>query len=164
MINKYWFHITGLISIIAIGSALIAEYFFNIQPCKLCLKQREPYYALIIVIFIFILFKLQKKIWFYISIQIISIYGLFYSIWHVGIENKMLTGPLGCSGGLDVTSDATKLKEQILSKAVISCEDVIWSFFGLSTATINSVIFFLIFTINAIYLKDEYGSKKKEIN
>ena len=164
MINKYWFHLIGLISIIAIGSALIAEHLFYIEPCKLCLKQREPYYVIIIVTCIFILLKLQKKIWFYIIIQAISVYGLFYSMWHVGIENKILPGPSGCSGGLDVTSDATNLKEQILSKAVISCEDVIWSFFGLSAATINSLILFLIFTINAIYLKNEYGSKKKESN
>ena len=164
MIKKYWFHIVVLISIVTIGSALIAEYFFNIEPCKLCLKQREPYYAVIVGFFIIKLLKVQKKIWFYIGIQIISVYGLFYSIWHVGIENKILPGPSGCSGGLDITSDATNLKEQILSKAVINCEDVIWSIFGVSAATINSLLLFLIFIINAIYLKNEYGSKKKEKN
>ena len=164
MIKKYWFHIIGLISMFAIGSALIAEYFFNIEPCKMCLKQREPYYILIIGFFIFLILKFQKKIWIYIGIQTISVYGLFYSIWHVGIEKKILPGPSGCSEGLDITSDATKLKEQILSKAVINCEDVIWSIFGISAATINSILLFLIFIINAIYLKNEYGSKKKQKN
>ena len=164
MIKQLWFHIIALISIFAIGSALIAEHYFNLEPCKMCLKQREPYYALIIFFLIFTILKFQKKIWFYISIQIISIYGLFYSFWHVGIENKILPGPSGCSGGLDITSDATNLKEQILSKAVINCEDVIWSVFGLSAATINSILLFLIFIINAIYLQKEYGSKKKQNN
>jgi len=164
MIKKYWFYIVGLISIFAILAALIAEYFFNLEPCKMCLKQREPYYVLIIGFIFFTIFKLQKKIWFYICVQIISIYGLFYSIWHVGIENKILPGPSECSGGLDIAGNTTDLKDQILSKPVINCEDVIWNIFGLSAATINSLLLFLIFIINAIYLQNQYGSKKKENN
>lgn len=161
MISKYWFYILGLLSIIAISAALIAEYFFNLEPCKLCLKQREPYYAFIGSFIIFSLFNWQKKVWFFLGVQIISVYGLFYSLWHVGIENKIISGPSGCAGGLNVMDNISNLKEQILSKAVINCEEVIWSLFGLSAATINSLLLFLIFFINAIYLWNNYGSKKK---
>ena len=130
----------------------------------MCLKQREPYYALIAVLIIFLIFRWQKKIWFFLGVQIITIYGLFYSIWHVGIENKILPGPSSCSEGLDISNDTSNLKEQILSKAVVNCEEIIWSMFGLSAATINSLLLFLIFIINAIYLWNNYGSKKKENN
>ena len=164
MLKKYWFYVIGLLSVIAIGSALIAEYYYNLEPCKMCLKQREPYYALIAVLIIFLIFRWQKKIWFFLGVQIITIYGLFYSIWHVGIENKLLPGPSSCSGGLDISNDTSNLKEQILSKAVVSCEEIIWSMFGLSAATINSLLLFLIFIINAIYLWNNYGSKKEENN
>ena len=101
---------------------------------------KMPLYAIIFLIFT--LLKIQKRIWFFLCIQIITIYGLFYSLWRVGIENKILTGPLGCSGVLDISSDTSSLKEQILSKSVINCEDVIWSMFGLSAATINSILLF----------------------
>ena len=164
MLKKYWFYVIGLLSVIAIGSALIAEYYYNLEPCKMCLKQREPYYALIAVLIIFLIFRWQKKIWFFLGVQIITIYGLFYSIWHVGIENKILPGPSTCSGGLDISNDTSNLKEQILSKAVVNCEEIIWSMFGLSAATINSLLLFLIFIINAIYLWNNYGSKKEENN
>jgi len=164
MLKKYWFYVIGLLSVIAIGSALIAEYYYNLEPCKMCLKQREPYYALIAVLIIFLIFRWQKKIWFFLGVQIITIYGLFYSIWHVGIENKILPGPSSCSGGLDISNDTSNLKEQILSKAVVNCEEIIWSMFGLSAATINSLLLFLIFIINAIYLWNNYGSKKEENN
>ena len=56
------------------------------------------------------------------------------------------------------------LKEQILSKPVINCEDIVWSIFGLSAATINSVLLFLIFILNAIYLWDNYVRKKENNN
>ena len=105
--------------------------------------------------------KWQDRILFYLCIQIISIYGLFYSIWHVGIENKFLSGPAGCSDGLNITNNASDLKEQILSKPVINCEDITWSIFGLSAATINTLLLFLIFILNAIYIWNNYGRKKE---
>jgi len=128
------------------------------------LKQREPYYVLIIIFIIFLLLGWQKKIWFYLLVQIIIIYGLFYSVWHVGIENKILPGPSSCSESLKISTDKLTLKEQILSKNIINCEEAVWKIFGLSAATINSLLLILIFLINVIYLINRYGTKKKEKN
>ena len=161
MLKKYWFYILGLLSITAIGSALIAEHSFFLEPCKMCLKQREPYSVIIVLFLLFLIFRWQKNIWFFIVVQISITYGLFYSVWHVGIENKFLPGPSGCSGGLELTNNASSLKDQIMSKAVVNCEDIIWSMFGLSAATINSLLLFLIFTINAIYLWNNVIKKEK---
>jgi len=147
----------------ALASAFIAEFYFDLTPCAMCLKQREPYYFIIAGFIIIIILKWQKQIWFYLGVQIISIYGLFYSIWHVGIENKFLPGPVSCSSVLNMTTNTSSLKEQILSKPVINCEDVVWSIFGLSAASINSLLLFLIFILNAIYIWNNYAAKK-EIN
>ena len=160
MILRYWFWITSILSLLAISSALIAEYSLDLEPCSMCLKQRHPYYF---ILAIFILFGMNlplRRIWFYLGVQLACIYGLFYSIWHVGIEKKILPGPTGCSGELNFSNSAENLKEQIMEKAVINCEDVIWSFIGVSAATINTLLLLLIFIINAIYLKKYYASKK----
>ena len=161
MLQKYWFYLVTLFSVVALASAFIAEFYFNLAPCEMCLKQREPYYIIIAGFIIIRMLKWQDRIWFYLGITIISIYGLFYSIWHVGIENKLLSGPAGCSDGLNITNNAADLKEQILSKPVINCEDVAWSIFGLSAATINTLLLFLIFIINTIYIFNNYGAKKE---
>jgi len=163
MLNKYWFYIVGLLSIMALASAFVAEFYFDLAPCEMCLKQREPYYFIIASFIIITILKWQEQIWFYLGVQIISIYGLFYSIWHVGIENKFLPGPVGCSSGLNMTTNTSSLKEQILSKPVINCEDIVWSIFGLSAASINSLLLFLIFILNAIYVWNNYATNK-EIN
>ena len=160
MLKKYWFYLIGLFSMIAIASALIAEYYFDLEPCKMCLKQRESYYIIIVLFVISFILRWQSKILFYISVQIIIVYGLFYSVWHVGIENKILSGPSGCDGGLELTKNTDSLKEQIMSKSVVNCEDVVWNIFGLSAATINSLLLFLIFLINTIYLIKSYGTTK----
>ena len=162
MLQKYWFYLITLFSVVALASALIAEYYFDLQPCAMCLKQREPYYIIIAGFILVMILKWQDKIWFYDGVQIVSIYGLFYSLWHVGIENKILAGPSSCSGGLNISTNTSSLKEQIISKAVINCEEVAWSIFGLSAATMNSLLLFLIFIINAIYIGNIYGSKKEK--
>ena len=162
MLQKYWFYLVTFFSVVAIASALIAEYYFDLQPCAMCLKQREPYYIIIAGFILVMILKWQDKIWFYVGVQIVSIYGLFYSLWHVGIENKILAGPSSCSGGLNISTNTSSLKEQIISKAVINCEEVAWSIFGLSAATMNSLLLFLIFIINAIYIANIYGSKKEK--
>ena len=149
MILRNWHLLLLLISSISIISALVAEYVFNLQPCELCLKQRHPYYFLILICLL-------------LSIQIATIYGLFYAIWHVGVENNLLKGPAGCSSGLELSKDTGDLKAQILSQQVISCNDVVWSLFGLSAASINTMVMLFIFFINAIYIFKYYGFKKEK--
>jgi len=160
ILKKYWFWTVSILSLIAICSALIAEFIFSLEPCSMCLKQRHPYYFIILIFIIVVVFKLQQKIWFYVGVQIASIYGIFYAFWHVGIENKILSGPEECSGGLQVSNNVSSLKEQIMTKAVINCEEVTWEFLGISAASINAFIILLIFIINAVYLLNHYGSKK----
>ena len=162
MIIRNWTTLLFVISFISISSALVAEYFFNLQPCELCLKQRHPYYLILTCLVFIFLLKNLNKIWLYLVIQFASVYGLFYSIWHVGVENKILKGPAGCSTMLKSSESTVDLKAQILSKQVISCDDVIWSFFGISAASINTLILLVIFIFNAIYLLRNNGFKKEK--
>ena len=160
MLFRYWFWIIGILSMTAISSAIIAEYIFYLEPCSMCLKQRHPYYFILIIFIFFLVIHKFPRIWFYLGTQLASVYGLFYSIWHVGIEQKILSGPDSCSGSLNTSESVENLKEQIIGKAVINCEDVVWSFFGISAASINTFLLLLIFILNAIYIQKHYASKK----
>ena len=48
-IKNNWTVIVFIISFLAISSAITAEFFFEILPCKMCLYQRYPYYFIIFV-------------------------------------------------------------------------------------------------------------------
>ena len=159
MILRNWHILLIIISVVAIASALTAEHIYGLQPCELCLKQRHPYYLFIIVVLlIFFIPKLYKLIM-YILIQLGAMYGIFYSTWHVGVENNLLKGPTGCSTGLSKSTNTVDLKEQILSKQVISCDEVIWSFFGVSAASFNTLVLLFIFVINGLYIFKLYEKK-----
>ena len=60
------------------------------------------------------------------------------------------------------SDNAADLKAQILSKQVISCDEVIWSFLGISAASINTLVLLVIFIFNSIYLYRNNGFKKEK--
>jgi len=160
IIFRYWIGILFSISLLAIGSALIAEHLYDLVPCEMCLKQRYPYYAIIIMVILFYLLRKSKSIWLYLLTHATILYGLFYAIWHAGIEQKILPGPASCSGILDQTNSVESLKQQIENQPIINCGDITWTIMGLSAATINSLIFLLIFTINTIFIFKNFYAKK----
>tara|TARA_Y100001970_G_scaffold179726_1_gene218814 strand:+ start:642 stop:1136 length:495 start_codon:yes stop_codon:yes gene_type:complete len=160
MIIRNWFHIVSFISILAISTALIAEFVFDIKPCSMCLKQRYPYYFIILIYILFQFLPKLSQVLFFLIIQFSAIYGLFYSIWHVGIEQKIFESPPSCAGDLSISDSTKEIKEQIMSTNVINCEDVVWAIFGMSAATINTIILILIFLLNAIYMWKFYETKK----
>jgi disulfide bond formation protein DsbB len=156
-----WLIIVFVLSIFAIASALFAEFVLDLTPCKMCLKQRHPYYLIILLIILFNFFKQTRNIWLYVFIQIFLIYGLFYSIWHIGIENKILSGPASCSGTLSQTDSIQNLKQQIANQAIVNCSEITWTIGGLSAATLNSLLLLLILFFNTMFiLQYFYGSKK----
>ena len=162
MILRNWHILLILISVVAIASALTAEHVYGLQPCELCLKQRHPYYFFILILVFFLFIPKIYKSYIFLLIQLGSVYGIFYSVWHVGVENNLIEGPSGCSSGLSLTKNTADLKEQILSKQVVSCDEIIWSIFGLSAASINTLVLMFIFVINAIYIYKNYGQKEKK--
>ena len=77
------------------------------------------------------------------------------------IENKLLKGPAGCSANLSISENKNDLKEQIFNQQIISCDEVIWSLFGFSAASINTIVMLFIFILNALYIYN-YDNKEKK--
>ena len=68
------------------------------------------------------------------------IFGAIVSFYHVGIEQGIFNESLVC----DLTGKKNSLSAQELLKELesktISCKDITFSFFGLSLATLNTLI------------------------
>ena len=159
MIYKNWGGIVFIISFITIIIALVAEYFYNLLPCKMCLYQRYPYYSIIIIYPIFLFLKKHNSIMLFILFEISIVYGLFYSIWHVGIEKNIFKGPQGCSNSLEKLSSVDKLKEQIINQPIVDCATINWQIFGFSAATINLILLLFIIFFNTIFVMKNYYEK-----
>ena len=160
---RYWAIIVFLLSVLAISNALIAEFIFHILPCEMCYNQRYPYYFIISIFIVFYFINKTSNIWLYVLTELAVLYGLFYAVWHVGIEQNLLSGPSNCSGKLEEASSVSDLKEQILNQAVINCNEISWSILGLSAATLNSLLLFLLLLFNTIFIFKINADKESRI-
>ena len=128
-----------LLSIFAIFVAYFIQYVLKHQPCNLCLIERIPYIASIIIISICLFFEKFEKI----SLSILSFIffsAALISLYHFGIEQGFVDESLVC----DLNSESNDLSKEALlnqlKEVSVSCKDVSFKIFGLSLATFNIVI------------------------
>jgi len=141
--NKTILNLILLFSIFALLSAYFVQYILGHQPCNLCLIERIPYILVIVVIILSFMFKKYEKIYL-ISLSLIFISASIISFYHFGIEQGFIKESLVCdlsSKGNNLTTEGL-LKE--LKEQTISCKDVTFRVVGLSLATINTIISFLL--------------------
>ena len=140
--RKNFYLIILAISILAILFALYVEYVLQYKACKLCLYQRVPYLAAIFISFIGYNYNKNNKI--LLLIVLIFTLNFLISGYHYGIENNIFVEFSGCSAeSLDII-DKTKLLKTLNDNIPSSCKDVNFKLFGISLATINSLLSLLI--------------------
>ena len=126
-------------SILSLSIAYFIQYVLGHKPCNLCIIERIPYIAAIILIsLIFILNRYQKII--SSLILIFFIFGAVVSFYHFGIEQGFLSESLVCDLGNSQPLNKEDLLKQLKKTEIVSCKDVTFRFLGLSLATINTVI------------------------
>ena len=142
-------------SILSLSIAYFIQYVLGHKPCNLCIIERIPYIAGIILIsLIFILNKYQKII--SSLILIFFTFGAVVSFYHFGIEQGFFSESLIC----ELTNSEALNKEELLNQLkkaeIISCKDVTFRFLGLSLATINTIISIILSGIMIRIIKN-YG-------
>jgi disulfide bond formation protein DsbB len=157
--NKTTLNLILLFSIFALSAAYFVQHILDHKPCNLCLIERLPYiFAIIIIISLgLILKKFEKTI--IILLILIFITATIISFYHFGIEQGFFKESLVCN--LD-SSIANLSKEDLikeLQQQTVSCKDVSFRIFGLSLATINTIIS-LIISVITIKLFLNYGKNK----
>jgi disulfide bond formation protein DsbB len=128
-----------------IGGALFFEYVIGLNPCELCLEQRKPYYAAIVLSAVLLALsgRVSPRIQAagLILLGLIWVSGSALGVYHSGAEWHFWPGPTTCGGdaafGLDKGDLVSALKN---AKPVVSCTDVQWRFLGLSLAGYNALI------------------------
>ena len=126
-------------SILSLSIAYFIQYVLGHKPCNLCIIERIPYIAAIILIsLIFILNRYQKII--SSLILIFFIFGAVVSFYHFGIEQGFFSESLVCDLGNSQPLNKEDLLNHLKKTEIVSCKDVTFRFLGLSLATINTVI------------------------
>ena len=143
MITTYLNHISlGAISFTMILFALISEHVFGLIPCSLCLIQRYPHFFISFAS-VWLIFCRTHNFFMYPINTIVMALSITLASYHVGVEQSLFQGPQSCSSSsLSLVHDksAEALLQDILNTSVVRCNEVTWSFMGLSMATWNLIL------------------------
>ena len=110
--NKICLNGVLIFSVFALATAYFIEFILGHKPCNLCLVERIPYLAAIILVsFVFILNKYEKTISLIVGLFFAA--GAIISFYHFGIEQGFFSESFVCnlSNNNEVLSSQDLLKE-----------------------------------------------------
>ena len=137
--NRITFNLILTFSVFALGAAYFIQHILGHKPCNLCLIERLPYiFAIIIISLGLILKKFEKAI--IIFLILIFLAATIISFYHFGIEQGFFKESLVCNLDSSITNLSKEDLIKELQQQTVSCKDVSFRIFGLSLATINTII------------------------
>ena len=147
-----------IFSIFSLCAAYFIEHILGYKPCNLCLIERLPYIFAIIIISLGLILKKFEKVIIIFLILIFSA-ATIISFYHFGIEQGFFKESLLCKLDNNITNLSKEDLIKELQQQTISCKNVSFRIFGLSLATINTIIS-LILSVITIKLFLSYGKNK----
>jgi len=127
----------GGISASLYAGALWFQYVGGLMPCNLCLWQRWPHIIIVLLTVIALFVRIPRLV--LTAIALTAATSVILAAYHAGVEWQLWSGPGGCTASLTNSGDLTSLTESLLATPVVRCDEVAWSFLGLSMAGWNSL-------------------------
>ncbi len=119
-----------------LAGALAFQYVGGLAPCPLCIWQRWPHVAAVLLGLALLAFP-RSGVAALGGLAMLA--GAGIAAWHAGIERGWWPGPVTCTapdiGGL--TPD--ELLARILESPIVRCDEVAWSLLGVSMAGWNAL-------------------------
>lgn len=147
------------IAIFALSLAYISQYFFGLLPCNLCLYERKPFFAIIAICLLILVFfkdKKAKKFAIFLSLFFLLINAAI-AIYHVGVEQKIFKLSESCNSTIENYTSMEELKKLLANAPLARCDDPQFFFLGLSMAAWN-IFYCLAIILITIFL---YRNAKK---
>lgn len=135
----------GLLSTAMLGAALVSQYLFGLPPCELCHWQRWAHIAAIGLAGIGFLAAGPGRGGRMAAAAGLGLAGLALLAgagiagFHVGVELHWWEGTSAC-GGAGTPDSLEALRAQIMAQPVVRCDEVAFSFAGISMAGWNGLL------------------------
>ena len=117
--------------------ALGFQHLGGLAPCKLCIWQRWPHVAAIIVGLVALI--VPARLLCLLGAACTSLSAAF-GLYHTGVERGWWEGPTTCTSGPVGSLSGEDLMAQIMSAPLTQCDVVAWQMLGLSMASWNAVL------------------------
>ena len=119
---------------VLVGGALISQYVFGLHPCEMCMWQRWPHYAAIVLAILAFLLgqKPAARVLVALAAVLVIASGVI-GIFHAGVEYGWWEGLTRCASAGPMTLD------DIMNAPLIRCDVAPWTLFGVSLAGFNAL-------------------------
>ncbi len=159
-----WPIFAGLVSASMLGAAHAFETFGGLYPCALCLHQREVYWVALGIssIALFVrLFSPNHALLRAINaiLTVVFLAGAAIAFFHSGVEQHWWKGLPECAsaGKFEVSENLLDALSKPMKAP--SCDEIPWSFLGLSMAVWNTITSLALALISAFSaLKGDTGA------
>lgn len=123
--------------LLLLAAALAFQYIGGLAPCELCIWQRWPHLAAIAFGAGYLLTGRR----FPAALAATSlVVGSGIAAYHVGVEQQWWAGPGACSGTGLGEMTGSELLDITIADAIVRCDEIAWSMFGLSMAAWNGLL------------------------
>jgi disulfide bond formation protein DsbB len=145
LIQKHSHSIIGIISIVTLLIVFISQYGWGLIPCQLCIWQRVPFVILIGLtgVYYFPVRSKHQHIY-HASILFCMSFILAMSVvlsgFHVGVEQHWWQGLSSCKTSIPYNLSMDDLRIALLETPPMPCDQVQWSFVGISMAGYNFLL------------------------
>src|SRR5712675_2140870 len=124
-------------SALVLGTALMSQYWGGLAPCELCLLQRWPWAAAIVISLVLVLVGERARLdWVALVLGLVFAVSVVFAFYHVGVEQHWFAGPAACTASTGAMT-LEEMKRQIIGTAPVLCDRPAWTLFGVSMAGFN---------------------------
>ncbi len=138
---RFLFHPAALAggSLAALAAAFGFQHLGGLEPCPLCIWQRWPHVATALLAAASLGFRGPAAAALLALAGVAALAGAGLAGFHAGVEQHWWAGLAACEGGPPADTVA-ELRERLLNAAPARCDEVAWSFLGLSMAAWNGLL------------------------
>lgn len=128
----------------ALAFAYTAQYGFNLLPCPLCLEQRKPYFAVILLGAAAFLMADRSKKASFVCLMLCGLTFLTGTVlagFHTGVEQNWWKGLESCGdSSLPVGTSVEELQKYLTIRPIVRCDVPAWQLFGISMTGYNFLL------------------------
>jgi disulfide bond formation protein DsbB len=120
-----------------LAAALGFQYLGGLAPCPLCIWQRWPH-AIALALGLALLAWPRRGLALAAGLTVLA--GAGIGVYHAGIERGWWAGPTTCTAPEPGAVAPDVLLDQILETPVVLCDEIAWSWLGISMAGWNAIL------------------------
>lgn len=131
------------LSVSVLAAAYAFQYLGGLKPCALCLEQRVPWFAMIVLggaITAARMFAAPRVavVGLCAIAAGVALWGAALGLYHAGVEYQWWPGPDDCTG-TDLPA-AGDILGPLSPSQIVRCDEIVWSLFGITMAGFNFLL------------------------